>query len=29
VSRAFFETVEDALHGFLPPAMRDLLAMTP
>ncbi|TMK88374.1 MAG: hypothetical protein E6G57_07345 [Actinobacteria bacterium] len=23
MSRAFFETVEDALHGFLPPAMRD------
>jgi len=22
VSRAFFETVEDALHGFLPPALR-------
>jgi hypothetical protein len=23
VSRAFFETVDDALHGFLPPALRD------
>jgi len=23
VSRAFFETVDDALHGFLPPAFRD------
>src|SRR5881227_353424 len=23
VSRAFFETVADALHGFLPPALRD------
>ena len=23
MSRAFFETVDDALHGFLPPALRD------
>jgi len=23
VSRAFFETVDDALHGFLPPSLRD------
>jgi hypothetical protein len=23
VSRAFFETVDDALHGFLPPGLRD------
>ena len=23
VSREFFETVDDALHGFLPPALRD------
>jgi len=23
VSRAFFETVDDALHGFLPPALRE------
>jgi hypothetical protein len=23
VSSAFFETVDDALHGFLPPALRD------
>jgi hypothetical protein len=23
VSRAFFETVDDALHGFVPPALRD------
>jgi len=26
VSRAFFETVDDALHGFLPPAYRDFQA---
>jgi len=23
VSRAYFETVDDALHGFLPPSLRD------
>ena len=23
MSRAFFETVDDALHGFVPPALRD------
>lgn len=23
MSRAFFETVDDALHGFLPPSLRD------